>query len=256
MNNFDVVYLDTIQEALDNQNHNFDFLRKVFKRACTLYHRNNPHKEFTQLIKEWVEEKIEIDLILDSYPSKILKRQSEDVATDNLVLIDYFSLKAIYDAYRHCRSAECQNNNSFHKLIFGEVKDTHNYLIDVLDCLAMLEDISTQNHTSSTVNHFVKKAMEKTTKKERAPRSKGGFIKAENERKRAEPIKKEAIRLFKNQTYKTKHNANGQKPFARHFALQYNFELKKNNPDVPDKDLDYLKESSVEKWIKDYLEQC
>lgn len=175
----------TIDEALKDESKNFDFLRKVFDRVCTLYVRDlSDDKNFAKQIVEdkfkeqSINEMVEVirnysDHILDT--SKAVDFEVEalnDHELEKILLLNYFTISTILKAYRHCRQAENRDKNSLNRIIFGE--DNHNYLIDVIDSLAMLEDITSRNYTSEVVRHFVEKAVEKTTKQERQAQSKGG----------------------------------------------------------------------------------
>ena len=177
----------TIDEALKDESKNFDYLRKVFDRVCTLYIRGfSDDKNFArQIIEDRFKEKSinEMVEIISNYSGQILgTSKAVDCEVEALsnhkenkeetLLLNYFTVSTILGAYRHCRQAENRDKNSLNRIIFGE--DNHNYLIDVINSLAMLEDITSRNYTSEMVRHFVEKAVEKTTKQERQARSKGG----------------------------------------------------------------------------------
>lgn len=226
----------------------------IFDRTLELCSYHYPDAENAKKIFE--EKLLAFDLnSYDSYLNEFmsyLNRKDDDKDNQKFCLLFYEAVSVLKLSYQYCY--ENYNDNKptpFDKLI-GVTSKQGVEITTILHSLASLERLAARYYAGRVTGYFVNKEIEQKLK----PRAKGGYIKAENERKRVEPIKKEAIRLFKNQAYKNKHHINGQQPFARHFALQYNFELKKNNPDVPDKDLDYLKESSVKRWIKDYLEKC
>ncbi len=217
----------TIDEALKDESKNFDYLRKVFDRVCTLYIRDLPNDK--NFAKKIVEDKFkepsinEMEQIIRHYSDQILDTSKSvnlevetlnDYQAEKISLLNYFAISTILKAYCHCRQVENRDNNSLRRMIFGD--ESHNYLIDVIDSLAMLEDITSHNYTGEVVRHFVEKAVEKTTKQERQAQSKGG-------QERAKKYEEQKSIIFEEWGKGSFHS---YAACARHFANQFNLSTK------------------------------
>lgn len=242
----------SIGQVLTLKGKHYDFFRKIFDRVCTLSTRQTKDGETNRQAFENIL-KLECVPHADSYIKNFInhvKHRSPEIQSVDF-LIHFYALNTLDAAYKYCcqEEAEAKGGNSLYRLVFGP--DTPNYLVEVIDYLSDLEGISATHLTDKIVKHFIDKAVEKAIQKERAPRKKGAQVKHENREILYRPIKQKALELFTDQAYKSKYKIRGRKPFARHFTMQHNAELMKNNPNLIDKEL--LKESTVEKWIKDFL---
>lgn len=185
--------IGTIGEALNDKSKDFDFFRKVYDRVRTLYMRGVPGVDDDGMQKlEHIFQKEPIhDLsqailgsssqILSASKNIDFETKTADTTTKNerdmFQIVSYFAANTILNAYHHCRQENNKDKNSLDRLVFGE--DSHNYLIDVVESMAMLEDVTSQNYTGEAIRHFVEKAIEQTRKLEREARVKGAMVKAE-----------------------------------------------------------------------------
>lgn len=168
----------TVEDALNFEGANFIFFKQIFLRVCKLCSRDiknivNLKKNYEeQLKKELVRGRTEpiVDIIRDIKDEPRLDKRTAQ-------MIYFYALNTLEAAYKHCYQAETRTTNSLNKMLFGN--DEHDYLLDVMGDLAVLEDITSNHLTGEVTRHFVEKAIEKTTKQEREPQSKGGKIRAE-----------------------------------------------------------------------------
>lgn len=173
----------SIGEVLTFKGKHYDFFRKIFDRVCTLSTRQAKDGETTRHVFEKIL-KLECVPHADSYIKDFinnvkywsLENQSADF------LVHFYALNTLDAAYKYCCQEDAaKGNNSLHRLVFGP--DNHNYLVDVIDYLSDLEEISATHLTNKIVKHFIDKAVEKA-KKEAAMeatqgQSKGGQARAE-----------------------------------------------------------------------------
>lgn len=185
----------TIEEALTLEGKHYDFFRRIFDRVCTLCARQVKDGEITKRTFEntlKLENMPNADGFIRDFMENIEHGSPNDEPAE--VLVYYYSLKTLDAAFKYCYQAETKGINTINKMIFGD--DEHNYLVDVIDYLSDLEEITSRHFTGEVTRHFVEKAIEKTTKKEREPRQKGGFIKAEKDRKKMTPIVDDVFSLY------------------------------------------------------------
>lgn len=235
----------TIEEALTSEGKHYDFFRRIFDRVCTLCTRQVKDGEITKRAFEHtlkLENMPNADSFIRDFMANIEHGSPNDEPAE--ILVYYYSLKTLDAAFKYCYQAETRGINTINKMIFGD--DEHNYLINVIDYLSDLEEITSRHFTGEVTRHFVEKAIEKTTKKEREAQKKGGFMKAEKERKKKEPIKDEVIRIYKNPNAANRTRWTSRNEFAQYFSLNHN----KNIAD----EKEWIKESTVKAWIREYLE--
>lgn len=199
----------SIGEVLTFKGKHYDFFRKIFDRVCTLSTRQAKDGETTRHVFEKIL-KLECVPHADSYIKDFinnvkywsLENQSADF------LVHFYALNTLDAAYKYCcqEEAEAKGKNSLRTLTFGP--DTHNYLVDVIDYLADLEEISTMHLNDEIVKHFIDKAAEKAkkeaTKEARQPQSKGGKVKAENDAKRLGPAKEKLREIWDKDNWTSK----------------------------------------------------
>ena len=202
----------SIGEALTLEGKHYDFFRKIFDRVCTLSTRQAKDGETTRHVFEKIL-KLECVPHADSYIKDFinnvkywsLENQSADF------LVHFYALNTLDAAYKYCCQEDAaKGNNSLHRLVFGP--DNHNYLVDVIDYLSDLEEISATHLTNKIVKHFIDKAVEKAkkeatkeaTKEARQPQSKGGKVKAENDAKRLDPAKEKLREIWDKDNWTSK----------------------------------------------------
>lgn len=199
----------SIGEALTLEGKHYDFFRKIFDRVCTLSTRQAKDGETTRHVFEKIL-KLECVPHADSYIKDFinnvkywsLENQSADF------LVHFYALNTLDAAYKYCCQEDAaKGNNSLHRLVFGP--DNHNYLVDVIDYLSDLEEISATHLTDKIAKHFIDKAVEKAIQKERAPQKKGGDYRAE---KHYRPKKEIVFKAWES------HQFHGYAACARHFA--------------------------------------
>lgn len=190
-----IVSTITIEEALSREGIHYDFFRKIFDRVCTLCARQVKDGVITKRVFENIfkyENIPSADNLIRQFIENIEHGALDERPAEHLIY--FYALKALDAACKHCYQAETKGINTINKMIFGD--DEHNYLVDVIDYLSDLEEITSRHFTGEVTRHFVEKAIEKTTKKEREPRQKGGFIKAEKDRKKMTPIVDDVFSLY------------------------------------------------------------
>lgn len=242
----------TVGDALELglEDDNFLYLRHIFARVCELCVRGTNNdvtlkKNFEErLKKEFVKGRAGsiVDIIRDI---KHESRQDERRAQ----MIYFYAMYTLDNAFDYCCSVSARETNSLDKLSCDESESAsleRDYLITILTSMSVLEDITANYLTSETTRLYVEKAIEKTVEQERASRKKGGFVRAENERKKKEPIKEEAIRIYKNPNAANRTKWTSRNEFARYFSLNHNKNIANEK--------EWIKESAVKTWIREYLE--
>ena len=202
-----------IGEVLTLEGKHYDFFRKIFDRVCTLSTRQAKDSETT---RQGFEEVLKLEHVPhdDSHIKALINnfKSCSPEGYSSAFLFHFYALNTLDAAYKYCcqEEAEAKGKNSLHTLIFGP--DTHNHLVDVIDYLADLEEISTTHLTDKTVKHFIDKAVEKAKKEAtqkatheaRQGQSKGGKVKAEIEAKRLEPAKEKLREIWDKDNWTSK----------------------------------------------------
>jgi hypothetical protein len=171
-----------ISEVLTLEGKHYDFFRKIFDRVCTLSTRQAKDSETT---RQGFEEVLKLEHVphADSHIKGLMNhfKSCSPEGYSSTFLFHFYALNTLDAAYKYCCQEETKGENSLHTLVFGP--DTHNYLVDVIDYLADLEEISTTHLNDKIVKHFIDKAVEKAKKEATMEatqgQSKGGQIRAE-----------------------------------------------------------------------------
>lgn len=168
----------TIEDALKLESEHYDLFRQVFGRVGDLYARSVKDLDSRKSAFEAVakEERIKDIVRLKAEFLLELENQKPDQLCKEY-LVYFYALNTIDLAYKYCCSLDMGETNSLSKLMLTHAKKTYlgkSYLLDMLDSLSTMEDITSSHLTGEVARHFVEKAI----KKEREPRSDGGKIRA------------------------------------------------------------------------------
>lgn len=122
---------------------------------------------------------------------ELITEESFSADDSTIFLLNYFAVSTILKTYQYCSNEENKEIGASKKS-FNE--DHYDHLIDVLNNISKLEDITSQHFIGEAIHYFI----EKTIENERKGRSKGGYVKNENYKAKMHPIFDEAYQLFKN----------------------------------------------------------
>lgn len=247
----------TIEKALQKESEHYNFFSFVFNRVKTIYFRGEDNEKplDDQEFEEMFYGKTIDDLStfkqlcskeIAKYPQNIEFKTDTvptHMSTRRMYILNYFAVNAILSAYRYCFREENKNNTT-HLLI--DENAPHDYLMDVMESLAMLEDLVSRSYTDGVVVYFEKKAVDITIKKEREPQSRGGLTKAQNANEKNKDIKEKVIYAYLNPASEDKKRWKSREQFSLYITL-------KLNRDIPNEE-EWLKQSTVKSWIKEYLQ--
>lgn len=246
----------TIEKALQKEGKYYNFFRFVFNRIKTIYFRGEDNEKpiDDQEFEEMFYGKTIDDLStfkklcsneIIKYPQSIEFKTDTaptHMSTRRMYILNYFAVDAILSSYRYCFREENKNNTT-HLLMYEN--DPHDYLMDVMESLAMLEDFVSRSYTDGVVVYFEKKAVETTTQKEREPRSKGGLQKAKNMNEQNKDIREKVIYAYSNPNSENKTRWKSRESFALYITSKLN-QGKKQEEEM-------LKTSTVKRWVTEYL---
>lgn len=190
----------TVEEALKLESDDYDLFRQIFERVRDLYARSAKDSDSRKIAFESVAKKEIIKEILQlrlEFLSELENRDQNENFDEYLVY--FYALNTIDLAYKYCCSLDMGETNSLSKLMLTHAKKTYlgkGYLLEMLDSLSTLEDITASHKTDVVARHFIEKAIEKATKEARQPQSKGGKVKAENDAKRLDPAKEKLREIW------------------------------------------------------------
>lgn len=173
----------TVEEALKLESDDYDLFRQIFERVRDLYARSAKDSDSRKIAFESVAKKEIIKEILQlrlEFLSELENRDQNENFDEYLVY--FYALNTIDLAYKYCCSLDMGETNSLSKLMLTHAKKTYlgkGYLLEMLDSLSTLEDITASHMTGEVTRHFVEKAIEKATKAARQGQSIGGQTRAE-----------------------------------------------------------------------------
>lgn len=248
----------TIEKALQKEGENYKFFKFVFNRVKTIYFRGEDNEKplDDQEFEEMFYGKTIDDLsaVKKLFSNEIIKYpQNIEFKTDTaptymsnrrIYILNYFAVDAILSSYRYCFRKENKNNTT-QLLLYAN--DNHDYLMDVMESLAMLEDLVSRSYTDVVATYFENKAVETTNMKNKEHQRNGGIKKAENERKRNEEIRKKVIKAYSDPRSEQKERWKSLASFALHITLKLNKGKTQEN--------EMLKIATVERWIREYTAQ-
>lgn len=173
----------TVEEALRLESDDYDLFRQIFERVRDLYARSAKDSVSRKIAFESVAKKEIIKEILQlrlEFLSELENRDQDENFDEYLVY--FYALNTIDLAYKYCCSLDMGETNSLSKLMLTQAKKTYlgkGYLLEMLDSLSTLENITANHMTGEVTRHFVEKAIEKATKAARQGQSIGGQTRAE-----------------------------------------------------------------------------
>lgn len=199
----------TVEDALKLESEHYDLFRHVFGRTSDLYARSGKDSDSRKIAFESVAKKEIIKEILQlrlEFLSELENRDQNENFDEYLVY--FYALNTIYLAYKYCCSLNIGETYSLSKLMRTRAKEINfletGYLLEMLDSLSTLENITASHMTGEVTRHFVEKAIEKATKEARQPQSKGGKVKAENDAKRLDPAKEKLREIWDKDNWTSK----------------------------------------------------
>lgn len=235
------VRIKTILKKKDGDQKLFNY---IFNRTLELCSYHYLDVENTK--KQFEEKLLPFDLnSYDSYLDEFLnylncKKDDEDNQKKCLLFFDAISLIKV--TYEYCYENENNPPTSLEKLIGISRPKNRVEIENVLTHLASLERLATSYNAGTVTTYWLNQQL-KSRKKQHA---KGGKTKAINKKNIEQPIREDAIKVYKNPNIANRCKWKSRNEFSQYFCMNHN----RNTPNQRD----WIKESTVNRWIKELLQ--
>ena len=233
--------IKTILKKKDGDQKLFNYIFNRTLELCSYHYLD------VENAKKLFEEKL-LSFDLNSYDSYLdefsnyLDGKDDDKDNQKICLLFFDAISLIKVTYQYCYDNENNPSTRLEQLI-GISRPKHRVEIEnILVHLASLERLATSYNAGTVTTYWLNQQL-KSRKKQHA---KGGKTKAINKKNIEQPIKEEAIKIYKNPNIANRPRWKSRNEFSQYFCMNHN----KNTPN----ERDWIKESTVKRWIKELLQ--